>query len=80
MHRVQSAKAPPAFSCVPTPTISFQLSPPLKLRLESSLETGCIHLHYMTLDQKQLVQKTWEKVLPISNTSPVIRFEIITHE
>jgi hemoglobin-like flavoprotein len=25
------------------------------------------HLQHMTLDQKQLVQKTWEKVLPISD-------------
>ena len=27
------------------------------------------HLHPMTLDQKQLVQKTWEKVLPISESA-----------
>ena len=30
------------------------------------------HLHYMTLDQKQLVQKTWEKVLPISGSAATL--------
>src|SRR5258708_16992543 len=30
------------------------------------------HLHYMTLDQKQLVQKTWEKVLPISESAATL--------
>jgi hemoglobin-like flavoprotein len=30
------------------------------------------HLHYMTLDQKQLVQKTWEKILPISESAATL--------
>src|SRR6266446_5104789 len=30
------------------------------------------HLNFMTLDQKQLVQKTWEKVLPISGSAATL--------
>ena len=30
------------------------------------------HLHHMTLDQKQLVQNTWEKILPISESAATL--------
>ena len=80
MHRVQFAKAPPGISYVPPydflPSQSFFETPPREFVRNRMYHT----VRYMTLDQKQLVQKTWEKVLPISNTSPVIRLEIITHE
>src|SRR5258705_12904686 len=44
----------------------------MEYRIESVPSRMHQHLHYMTLDQKQLVQKTWEKVLPISESAATL--------